>query len=404
MFILQSEALRSKGLKSLKMKKDDVQSGSASLSDAESKTGKAAAGAVSAAQSESTTVNVSGDPLAPDANQNNVEAASLAGAKAKSITNDATSSASSAAGASDNLLNASAVNSGIGANTGDQVMSVQPLNSQNTTVDNQQNSGDLNIADKGTDNANNTLSGNYNPDLYQTGNNDQYQQSGNYTVSSNDGMITTQNGKLLADGNTSPNMEQEQLVNQFLINSQYPLQQQIQAGGVCETAEWTPTNLKARDVGVNFQGELYAAGLDGFLYFYEFLANRWKKVVGDYELTSIKRVDVSYDGVPYVVTSCGDTFYLSCDNKWIRLPGCAKDIGAGRGGEIFKTGCDEREGGFGIYRLFCKCECKNCYQGCQRWKKSKTCTGNCDAKKNVIGSVSMVQELELMCLRTDGLT
>ena len=265
-------------------------------------------------------------------------------------------------------------------------LSPQFQQNQNGTVDPKQYTGNTYTPDSELNNQPTTDysgSGDNSKDPSQTGVNSQDQMTPIYTntTGSNDGMVNTQNDVLLSDGKISATMEQEQLVDQFLTNSQYPLQEQIQSGGSCETADWNFTNLQARDVGVNSEGELYAAGLDGYLYFYEFLNNRWKKVDGDYEMTSIKRVDVSYDGVPYVVTSCGDTFYLSCENRWIRLPGCAKDIGTGRGGEIFKTGCDEREGGYGVYRLFCKCECKNCYQGCQRWKKARTCSGNCDEKK-----------------------
>lgn len=135
------------------------------------------------------------------------------------------------------------------------------------------------------------------------------------------------------------------------------------------TITWFNTQYQAIDLGVGAEGDLYVVGLDGFLYYYEFLANNFCLVEGDFELTNIFRVDVSYDGTPYVVTACGDTYYLSCDRKWMRLPGCATDIGVGRAGEVFKVGCDARTGGFGVYRLFCKCPCKGCNRGCQRFRK-----------------------------------
>jgi len=92
------------------------------------------------------------------------------------------------------------------------------------------------------------------------------------------------------------------------------------------------------------------------------------KVEGDFDLANIVRVDVNSEGTPYVVTSCGDTWYMACDGKWMKLPGCATDIGVGRGGEVFKTGCDQRDGGYGIYRLFCKGSCNCNDKGCMRYR------------------------------------
>lgn len=132
---------------------------------------------------------------------------------------------------------------------------------------------------------------------------------------------------------------------------------------------WFNTKLKAKDLGVNSQGDLYVVGLDGKLYKYEFLTDSWCMMEGDFELTRINRVDVNWDGMPYVTTDIGDTFFLGCDHKWTRLPGCATDIGIGRGGEVYKTGCDKRNTGFGIYRLYCTCPTTCCYKGCLNWRK-----------------------------------
>jgi hypothetical protein len=132
---------------------------------------------------------------------------------------------------------------------------------------------------------------------------------------------------------------------------------------------WFDTKLKAKDLGVNSQGELYVVGADNKLYLYEYLTNSYIHIEGDFELTKIFRVDVSWEGIPYVVTETGDTYYLSCDHKWMRLSGCATDIGTGRGGEVFKTGCDERENGFGIYKLFCNNPVTSDYRGCLNFRK-----------------------------------
>jgi hypothetical protein len=132
---------------------------------------------------------------------------------------------------------------------------------------------------------------------------------------------------------------------------------------------WFDTKLKGKDLGVNSQGELYVVGADNKLYLYEFLTNSYVHIEGHFDLTKIFRVDVSWEGVPYVVTETGDTYYLSCDHKWMRLSGCATDIATGRGGEVFKTGCDERENGFGIYKLFCNNPVTSDFRGCLNFRK-----------------------------------
>ncbi len=132
---------------------------------------------------------------------------------------------------------------------------------------------------------------------------------------------------------------------------------------------WYNSKLKAKDLGINSQGDLYAVSLDGKLYKYEFLIDTWDFMEGDFELTRINRVDVDWDGMPYVITDIGDTLFLGCDHKWTRLPGCATDIGIGRGGEVYKTGCDKRNNGYGIYRLHCNCPSNCCYKGCLNWRK-----------------------------------
>lgn len=137
-------------------------------------------------------------------------------------------------------------------------------------------------------------------------------------------------------------------------------------------ATWFDTKLKAKDLGVNSQGELYVVGADSKLYLYEFISNTYLHIEGHFELTKINRVDVSWEDIPYVITETGDTYYLSCDHRWMRLSGCASDIGIGRGGEVYKTGCDERESGFGIYKLFCSSNVNCGYNGCLNFRKPKT--------------------------------
>lgn len=121
---------------------------------------------------------------------------------------------------------------------------------------------------------------------------------------------------------------------------------------------WSNSNfVGASDVGVGSEGHTYVVGLDGKLYSHDFLANTYILVKGNTDIPAISRVNVDTDGIPYVVCTTGDTFYLDCNNNWIQLSGCASDIGVGRGGEVWKIGCDGRAGGFGIWKLFCSCKC-----------------------------------------------
>ena len=125
-------------------------------------------------------------------------------------------------------------------------------------------------------------------------------------------------------------------------------------------SEWAQSPILGQDVGISAEGDIYVVGVDGRLYLYNFLTNNYNKVITDPELDNIIRVDVDEEGTPYVVTNCGDSYYLSCDNKWIQLPGCATDIGVGFCGHIWKTGCDTRVDGFGVWKLFCKGKKSKC--------------------------------------------
>jgi hypothetical protein len=132
---------------------------------------------------------------------------------------------------------------------------------------------------------------------------------------------------------------------------------------------WFNTGKSAVDIGVGSQGILYIAGTDKNLYLYDQPKNAYTQVD---DIIGVVRVDTSYDGTPYVVTMTGETFYQTCGGSWIRLPGCASDIGVGRGGDVFKTGCDTKSSGFAIYKLFCKCKCKCCAKGCKRYKHNRS--------------------------------
>lgn len=126
------------------------------------------------------------------------------------------------------------------------------------------------------------------------------------------------------------------------------------------SSKFIQTSLLGNDVGVGPEGDIYVVGIDGKLYIYNFATSSYSRVIADPDLDGIIRVDVDDEGTPFVVTNCGATYYLSCDGRWIQLPGCASDIGAGFCGQVWKTGCDVRDGGFGIWKLFCTGKEKKC--------------------------------------------
>lgn len=128
------------------------------------------------------------------------------------------------------------------------------------------------------------------------------------------------------------------------------------------TEQWTQSSMTGQDVSVTSEGDIYIVGIDGKLYFYNILLDTYRRVIADPDLDGITRVSTDDNGTPYIVTSCGATYYLSCDNKWIQLPGCATDIGVGQCGQVWKTGCDPRPEGFGIWKLFCKGKDTQCHR------------------------------------------
>ena len=149
--------------------------------------------------------------------------------------------------------------------------------------------------------------------------------------------------------------------------------------GQCITTKWTTTKQQAIDIGVSSRGDLYSVSLDGKLYQYNFISNTWANMLNsDNQYIYISRVAVSYDGTPYIITQSGETYYNNCDREWVRLQGCAIDIGIGKNGDIYKIGCDSQENGFGIYKLICNQEGGNLNmkkQTCNRAKRWWRCPG-----------------------------
>jgi hypothetical protein len=79
----------------------------------------------------------------------------------------------------------------------------------------------------------------------------------------------------------------------------------------------------------------------------------WSELHQDYEWTRVTggalRVAVASDGQPWIVNAAG-RIYERWGNRWILLPGLARDIGAGGDGSIWVIGTNAVPGGYGLWR------------------------------------------------------
>jgi len=128
--------------------------------------------------------------------------------------------------------------------------------------------------------------------------------------------------------------------------------------------KWNTYESNVSDVGIGAGGHLFLIKSDGKLYF---LSSKGKiKSLIDvtplgYEIR-LNKVAVDSFGTPFVIDVEGNILFLNTKNKWKRLPGCAKDIAVGINRILWKIGCDEREGGYGVWKLICtSCEFRNKY-------------------------------------------
>jgi hypothetical protein len=140
---------------------------------------------------------------------------------------------------------------------------------------------------------------------------------------------------------------------------------------VAVDVNWYHTGLKGLDVAIGINGETWAIGKNSKLYKYNLSHNTWELFTGDYDLPDKQKVAVDWEGRPWVIANSRNLYYLDDNNKWIEVGGCARDISIGKKGEIWKIGCDSRDGGYGVYKLNCLEYCgddKNC--GCGKKHKS----------------------------------
>lgn len=122
---------------------------------------------------------------------------------------------------------------------------------------------------------------------------------------------------------------------------------------VCNVT-WKDTPIQAKDIAVGSEGDLYIIGTDNKIYNYNNALNSYKLVHADNDILDPYRISVDNEGTPFVVANCGKIYYLSFLNQWTQLPGCGTDISIGRGGEIWKLGCEvKKNGGYAISKLEC---------------------------------------------------
>jgi len=136
------------------------------------------------------------------------------------------------------------------------------------------------------------------------------------------------------------------------------------------------------DVGVSSEGIIIGVGLgDDEIYEYNLPEDKFVAIKTDIHISNKWRVDINYDGVIYFITRCGDTYYIDCERRVVKLPGCAIDIGAGRQGDVYKLGCEHNDkcklptlpgdndrhkpSSPHVYKLICSCTCKCCDRRCK---------------------------------------
>ncbi len=130
------------------------------------------------------------------------------------------------------------------------------------------------------------------------------------------------------------------------------------------TGSWYNTGKKVNECAVGAYGDIFCIGVDKRVYYYDILTENFNLVKGDFQLEGVVKIAAASDGTLYAVTVTGETFYYSCRNTWIRIEGCATDIAVGVYGEVYKIGCDVKNAGLAVYKLFCQGD--SCFKGCKR--------------------------------------
>ncbi len=105
---------------------------------------------------------------------------------------------------------------------------------------------------------------------------------------------------------------------------------------------------QANDIGVGADGTVYIIGayaVHGGFRVFKWNGSNWDATVG-----SGQRIDVSPQGIPWIVNSLGEIWRGTAGGSFELLPGQAHDIGVGADGTVYIVGTDVLPGGNGIYR------------------------------------------------------
>ncbi len=117
--------------------------------------------------------------------------------------------------------------------------------------------------------------------------------------------------------------------------------------------DWRLLPIKTQNFYVSYEGDLYAINQDNNLYYYDELRNQFQKLKSlENNNMTLSFAVVTSDKTPYGIDQEGNTYYMN-NQTWIQLPGCATMIALGREGEVYKLGCDRKEGGYEVFMLFC---------------------------------------------------
>jgi hypothetical protein len=119
-----------------------------------------------------------------------------------------------------------------------------------------------------------------------------------------------------------------------------------------ELMEWKLLPIKTQNFYVTQEGDLFVINKDNYLYNYDELRNKFKQINFENNNLTFSFVVVTSDKTPYVINKKGDIFYMY-NQTWIQLPGCATMLAVGRQGEVYKLGCEKKEGGYEVYMLSC---------------------------------------------------
>lgn len=146
----------------------------------------------------------------------------------------------------------------------------------------------------------------------------------------------------------------------------------------CDMSGWKQYDFEARDIAMSSEGIIYAISLDYKLHLFDWNSEKFKEVESyNIQLNNIKKVVSDTEGTPWVITTNNEIYYLNCNNNWIKIPGCARDIAIGKGFDMWLIGCDDHEDAYGIWKLNCDNILEydnsiylNCERNCYRYKQS----------------------------------